>query len=277
MERQEVSQQTADVRRCHRGTRDGVGRVFAALPGGQDVQTRSKDVGAFAKVGEVGTFIGESRGSDGHALFGASGRVVARVGIIIARSHGKVETSVHSSVHGQVESDGFTSSKTHVSHAALELLVFAGLGGSDLVGVGAGGPLNTFDNIRHGARPAGSQNLDSVDVGFFGHTEFLASDGAGAVSAVAVAILIDVILRNCLAPVSTSLEVNMVNIGAGVDDIGVDAFATLVGVEVFVEGAEAERLAVRDTGQSPWSVLLNVGIGLMVDLGVTFDEINLDD
>lgn len=47
-------------------------------------------------------------------------------------------------------------------------------------------------------------------------------------SAVAVAILIGVTLRDGLAPLSTTLEVDVLNVGAGVNNIDINALQRLV-------------------------------------------------
>ena len=110
------------------------------------------------------------------------------------------------------------------------------------------GPFNTFENVRHGAGAIGSQDFDSVHVGLLGNTELLACNSAGAVSSVAVSIFVCVALGNCLTPVCPTFKVNVFVICTSVNDIGVNTFAAIMGVEVLVEGAEAERIAMGDTG-----------------------------
>jgi len=75
-------------------------------------------------------------------------------------------------------------------------------------------------------------------VRLLGNAVLLASDGARAVCTVSIAVLISIALRDGLAPRCATLEVNVVDVGAGVDDIDVDALAAVLGVEVLVEGAE---------------------------------------
>lgn len=94
----------------------------------------------------------------------------------------------------------------------------------------------------------------------FGNTILLSSDSAGAVSAVAIAILIGVPLRNGLAPLGTTLEVDVVDVGTGVDNIDVNTLAAISGVQVLVECAERKAVAVRDTSQTPWGVFLNLAV-----------------
>lgn len=57
LEREKIGQETSDMWGGHGGTGDGVGGILASDPGGLDVQTRGKDIGALSEVGEVGTLI----------------------------------------------------------------------------------------------------------------------------------------------------------------------------------------------------------------------------
>jgi len=88
-------------------------------------------------------------------------------------------------------------------------------------------------------------------------TVLLTGDSAGAVGAVAVAILVGIAVGDGLAPLSTTLKVNVLGVCAGVDDVNVNALTTVGGVEVLVPGAEAQGVAVRDTGETPGGVLLD--------------------
>jgi hypothetical protein len=94
---------------------------------------------------------------------------------------------------------------------------------------------------------------------------------------VSVAILIGITLRDGLAPRRTTLEVDVVNVGACVDDVDVNALASVLGVEVLVEGAEAQAVTVGDTGEAPGSVLLDLGLvtAQNVDFLISLDELNL--
>jgi hypothetical protein len=75
---------------------------------------------------------------------------------------------------------------------------------------------------------------------------------------VTVAILIGIAAGDGLAPVCATLKVDVLVVGTSVDDIDVDTLTTVGGVEVLVPGAEAQRIAVRNAGKSPWSVLLGL-------------------
>lgn len=110
-----------------------------------------------------------------------------------------------------------------------------------------GGPLDTLNDIRHGTRATGSQDLDSVDIGLLGNTILLASNSTGAVSSVAVAVNVIVTLGNSLSPASTAFKVDVVDVGAGINNIGIDTLTTLGSVDVLVECAEVELVTVRDT------------------------------
>ena len=65
-------------------------------------------------------------------------------------------------------------------------------------------------------------------------------------STVAVAINVQVVLRDGLSPLSTSLELGVVDVDTSVNHVDVDAFTASRVVLVLGEGAEAELLTVTD-------------------------------
>jgi hypothetical protein len=276
LEREKVGEKTSNVRRSHRGTGDGVDGVLAADPGRLDVETRGEDVVALAVVGEVGTLVSKSAGTNGDSLVSGSGRVVARVGVIVACGNSEVDTSIDSSVDSLVEDGRFATAQAHVGSRALEALSLALLGDADLLEMRLGGVLNTLDDVGHGARAVGAEDLDGLDVCLLGHTVLLAGDGARAVCSVSVAVLICITLRDGLAPRRTTLKVDVLSVGAGVDDVDIDALATVLSVEVLVEGAEAQAVTVGDTGEAPGCVLLDLRLRAEnVNLLVSLNELDL--
>ena len=54
-----------------------------------------------------------------------------------------------------------------------------------------------------------------------------------------VAVLVCVILRNGLSPRGTPLEIDVVDVGSSINDVDIDAFAAVFGIEVLVEVTEA--------------------------------------
>ena len=72
-------------------------------------------------------------------------------------------------------------------------------------------------------------------MGLLGDTIFLSSNGARAMSAVAVTVDVIIIGGNGLAPMRSSFKIHMIGIGACVDNVNVDTFATSCGVEIFAE------------------------------------------
>ena len=95
--------------------------------------------------------------------------------------------------------------------------------------------------------------------------------------AVAVAVLVGIAMRNGLSPFGAALEVDVLNVCAGIDDVNVNTLTTVGSVQVLVVGAEAQGVAVRDTGQTPGGVLLDLRlIGAEdADLRVALDVVNL--
>jgi hypothetical protein len=75
-------------------------------------------------------------------------------------------------------------------------------------------------------------------VSLLGNTVLLTGDSAGAVSTVSVSILVRITAGDGLAPFGTALEVNVVDVGAGVDNVDIDTLATFAVIQVLVEAAE---------------------------------------
>ena len=106
----------------------------------------------------------------------------------------------------------------------------------------------------------------------------------------AVSVLVNIVLRNGLAPGRAALELDMVDVDTGIDNVNVNALTAFRFVLVESEGSEAESLAVRNTrktlkatsvqitrpervrGTYPWSKTLGIQ---GVNNGVLFDISNL--
>jgi hypothetical protein len=73
---------------------------------------------------------------------------------------------------------------------------------------------------------------------------------------VAIAISILIVLRDGLAPVSTAVEVNMLGVGTGVDDVGINTLSAILSIQILVEGSEGKTVPVRDPSQTPGGILL---------------------
>lgn len=264
LKREVVGEETSNMGRGHGGTRDGVDGVLGSDPGRLNVQTGSEDVSALSVVGEVGTAVIKSRGTDGDGLRSSSGGVVAGISVVVASGDSKVNTSADGSVDGSIESLGLTTTKRHVGDGALEALALAVLGLLLLLEMAGRSELDTLDNVGHGSGAVRSEDLDSIDVGLLGNTVLLAGDSTGAVSTVTVAILIGIARGNGLTPVGTTLEVDVVDVGTSVNNVGIDTLTTIRRVEVLVEGTEVEGVAVGDTGKTPRSLSLGLAVALVL-------------
>lgn len=284
LKREVVGEKTGNVRRSHGGTGDGVDSVLGANPSRLDAEAGSEDVSALAPVGEVGTAVVKSRGTDSDSLASSSRRVVAGIGVVVTGSDGEVDTGVNGSIDYAVEGLGLATAKRHVRHRALKALALALLGRFNLLKMSVGSVLNALHYVGHGTRSVRPENLDGVDIGLLGDTVLLASNSAGAVGAVAIAINVIVASGDSLAPLGATLEVDVVDVGAGVDNVGIDTLTTLGSVEVFVESAERECVAVRNTSKTPGGVLLDLALAFVllardgnesVDNRVLLDEFDL--
>ncbi|KAK5632321.1 hypothetical protein RRF57_008034 [Xylaria bambusicola] len=98
------------------------------------------------------------------------------------------------------------------------------------------------------SRTIRAKHLDSINVGLLRNTIFLSGNGTRAVSTVAITIFVLVAVGDRLAPLGTTLEINVVNVGASVNNVDINALTTLSSVQVFVKGSEIEGLAVRNPG-----------------------------
>lgn len=143
---------------------------------------------------------------------------------------------MHASIDGgidcEIEDSALATTQAHVGNATLPALLLSIFGILGALGVRVGGPFNTLDDIRHATATVASENLDGCDIGLLGNTELGAGNGTRAVSSVTVAILISIALRNGLAPFSTTFEIDVLNVGTGIDNVGVDTLTGICGVNV---------------------------------------------
>lgn len=173
-----------------------------------------------------------------------------------------METGIDSSINSRVERRRLATTERHVGNGALEALLLSSLGGGNGVQVRLSGPLNTLHDISHGTAAVAAENLDSVDIGLLGDTVLGTGDSTGAVSTVTVAVDISITRGDGLAPVGTALKVNVLGVGTGVNDVGINALTAVLGVDVLVEGTKREAGTVGDTSKTPGGVLLSDGLGV---------------
>ena len=83
-----------------------------------------------------------------------------------------------------------------------------------------------------------------MNVSLLRDTILLASDCAGAMCPVTIAILVFVSFRDGLAPMCTSFKVPVSSIGARIDDVDVNAFTAIMRVQILVECAKCETTTV---------------------------------
>ena len=121
----------------------------------------------------------------------------------------------------------------------------AGGGKLLLSGLGLGlslssSPNDTTNNIAHSAASVRAENLDSNYVCSLGNTILSRCDGTSAVGSVPVTVLVDIILGDGFSPKCAALELNMVDVNAGIDYVDVDAVTTKMVVYVLGEGGKVE-------------------------------------
>ena len=158
---------------------------------------------------------------------------------------------VDSPVDSIVQSLGLATAQRHVGDGTL---VF-GLSGGGIFSLGIGelfgslfsGPQNTANDVGHGTASVGTQNFDGNDVGSLGNTILARSDCTGTVGPVTVAILVDVIQRNGLAPVGATLELDVVNVDTGIHNVHIDTVTAVTVVFVEGESSQTKLITVGDT------------------------------
>ena len=148
-----------------------------------------------------------------------------------------------------IESFGSSTTDGHVGDGSLVLGVLAGLLVGHRFGSGFGSPGDTGDDVGHGTGASRTEDLDGDDVGALGDTVLGGGDRAGDVRTVTVEILVGV-LGDGFTPLGATLELDVVDVDSGVDNVGVDAFSGDGVVIVAIVSSEGERLAVRDSSES---------------------------
>lgn len=310
MNREQVGEQTTDVRRSHRSTGDGVGGPVASVPGGKNVESGSEDVNTLAVVGEVGSLVVQVGSTNGDGVFGSSGRVVAGVLVVVSSSDGKVKTRLDGLVDSIVEGLDFATTERHVGDGALVLGLsgsgelssgFGGLGGgifsspsgniisSDSTTLCLADSHNTGNDVTHASRSVASQNLDGNNLGSFGNTVLSASNGTSAVGSVTVSVLVDVVLGDGLSPRSSAFKLDVLDVDTSVHNVRSNTFTTIGVVDVLCERTEAELSSVGESSQTPWGAQFGDSalggddfgrgervIDTMADLGGVHDLVSLN-
>ena len=216
--------------------------------------TRGEDINTLAKVREVSPLITQGRSTDGDGLLGGGGRVGASIPVVVTCSDSEVHAGVDSPIYGIVQSLGLATTQRHVGNGTFVLGLPGGgvfsLSSGELARSPLGGPQNTTDDIRHGATSVGTQNLDGKEIDSLSNTVLARTDGTSTVSSVTVSVLVDIILRDGLAPGSTTLKLDVVNVDTGVYDVHINTLAARRVVLVEGESSQTELLAVRNTRQA---------------------------
>ena len=213
--------------------------------------TRGKDINTLAVVGEVGPVITQSGSTNGNSLLSSGGGVGAGIPVVVTGSDSEVHARLDGPIHGIVQSHGLTATQGHVGNGTLVFCLSGGsvlsLGSGELTGGLLGGPQNTTNNISHSATSVGAQDLDGNEIDCLGNAVLARTDGTGAVGPVTVTVLVDVILRDGLAPRSATLKLDVVDVDTGIDDVHVNALTAGRVVLVESEGSKTELSTVGDT------------------------------
>jgi len=210
---------TSNVGGSHAGTGDGPDGVGLTDPGSGDGGARGEDINAGAVVGERRADISGGGGSDGEGVGGISRGVVAGIGIVVTGSDGVGHTDADRVLDSADQGSRATATERHVGNRG---------SGARLVSIGD--IVNSRDDASNGSASVGSQHLDGDEGNLLGNTVELASNSAGYVSAVAVAI--NVLSIDGESPGGTAFEVNVVDLDTGINHIGIDTLTSRGGVVV---------------------------------------------
>lgn len=216
--------------------------------------TWGKDIDALAVVREVRTNVTEGRRGNSDSVLSSSRRIVASITVVIASSNGEMHAVVHSPVDRYIQSLRLATTKRHVRNGSLVRRLAGGskllLGSFHLLLSSLSGKVNASNDIAHRAAAIATENLDSNNVRALGDTVPLRSDRACAVGTVAIAVLVNVVLRKRRPPRCTPVELLVEDVDTGIDNIDVDALTTRLLVFILCERREPELGTVTDTSKT---------------------------
>ena len=111
-------------------------------------------------------------------------------------------------------------------------------------------PNNTSHDVAHSTAAVATEHLDSDDVCRLSDTIRTRRDSTRAVRAVAVRVDVLIVLGDSLAPVRATLELDVIDIDTGVDDVDINARTAVRVVLVLGESTERELRAVADARET---------------------------
>lgn len=120
-------------------------------------------------------------------------------------------------------------------------------------------PGDTCNDIGHGSATIGTEDLDGDEVCLLGDTILARSYSTGAVRTMTVSILIYIVDWDSFPPGCATLELLVVNVDTGINDVYVNTLATVRIIYVLGESAKGEFIPMADTGKTLWR-LIRVGM-----------------
>lgn len=177
LQAQEVGTKTSNVRSSHRGARDGVGR--AARPRREDVLTGSEDVHDGAVVGEGGSSIGRSGGTDSEDGWLRGRGCSASINIAVACSDGQEDARRNQGSGSLVNGSGKTATKRHIGDGAIGAVSGRGI---------TGHKVDAGNDVGECAASTVVKDLYTIEQSLLGNTIRAATDGTRHMSAMTVAV-----------------------------------------------------------------------------------------
>lgn len=165
-----------------------------------------------------------------------------------------MQTGLDGLVDSAVQCLGLSTSEAHVGDGTFVLRA-AGFGhfscGSSCFRLGlVSSPDDTTNHVRHASASVGTKHLHSDDVGALSNTILAGRNGTCAVGSMTVTVVVDIVVRNSRAPERAALELDVVDVDAGVNDVYINTLTTSWVVDVLGERRESKFGTVTDTSQS---------------------------
>lgn len=209
---------------------DGVGGVFVVDLGGKNVEIGGEDISVFVVVGEVGMVVINVRGIDCDGFGSSSWWVVVGISVVVVGGDGEVNVDRDGGVYSVIESFGFVIIKRYVGDGVFEVFVFVIFGFFDGLDVRFGSLFYIGDDIRYGVGVVRVKDFDGIDVGFFGDIIFFVGDGVGVVGVVVIVIDIGIIRGDGFVLFGMVIEIDVVDVGVSVNNVGINIFIIFSGV-----------------------------------------------
>lgn len=173
--------ETRDVRAGHAGPRYGFGGIFAADPGGENVNTRGKDVKSYAPVRELGASVIPVCCTNGDGVHSRRRGDAGGIGIFVSGGGDDDNALSDDGPGGLVEGFRVIRTQGHVDDCLRSLILLSGV---------LCGPLHTCEDVGTLAVSIRIKDSDGDNLGLASNTKAGSSGDTGNMSAMSILISI---------------------------------------------------------------------------------------